>query len=156
MKAFDPITAGLKLGNTLIERLIPNKTEADLAKVQLAQMAIEGELTKFVETSKLALAELDADVQLSKAQADINAIEAGSDHWFKSYWRPALGWVCVSAFAWHFVIGPIVMYLFSLVGHPVPLPKFEMDALMTILIGMLGLGGMRTAERIAGKIPPGQ
>jgi len=53
---------------------------------------------------------------------------------------------------WHFVLAPITIFGFSYAGVPVPdLPVFDMDSLMTVLLGMLGLGGLRTVEKLKGK-----
>ena len=85
------------------------------------------------------------------AQLEVNKAEAASTSLFKGGWRPFIGWTCGTAFAYHFVIQPLAVFVLMTLGEPVPdLPKFEMDALMTVLSGMLGLGGLRTFEKFKG------
>jgi uncharacterized membrane protein (DUF485 family) len=63
-------------------------------------------------------------------------------------WRPAVGWTCAAAFAVQFVGAPIVQAVAAALGHPVTVPPMDMEYLMTVLMGMLGLGGLRTFEKI--------
>jgi hypothetical protein len=89
--------------------------------------------------------------EIALAQIAVNKSEAESGSLFKGGWRPAIGWVCGSAFAYHFVLQPIIIFIMVTFGAEVPdLPKFEMDALMTVLFGMLGIGGLRTFEKYKG------
>lgn len=83
-------------------------------------------------------------------QSQINTAEATSPNKFISYWRPFIGWICGFAFAWHFILMPMVLFAFTLSGKTVPLPSFDMQTLITVLFGMLGLGAMRTVEKIQG------
>ena len=116
-------------------------------------------LDKFIpdagEKAKLAheiatMAEKQAH-ELALAQIDVNKVEAASTSLFKAGWRPFIGWTCGSAFAYHFVLQPLLVFVLVSSGNTVPeLPKFEMDALMTVLFGMLGLGGFRTCEKSKG------
>ena len=86
--------------------------------------------------------------ELALAQIDVNKAEAASSSVFKGGWRPFIGWTCGAAFAYHFVLQPLAVFVLVSIGEPVPeLPRFEMDALMTVLFGMLGLGGLRTFEK---------
>lgn len=80
------------------------------------------------------------------AQAEINKIEAASPNWFVAGWRPAVGWVCVAALLQHFILLPWVKVLWP----ETILPALDMEALMTILLGMLGLGFQRSWEKIRG------
>jgi hypothetical protein len=89
--------------------------------------------------------------ELALAQIEVNKSEAESPSLFKGGWRPFIGWTCGTAFAYHFVLQPVLVFTAVMFGQPVPdLPKFEMDALMTVLFGMLGLGGLRTFEKFKG------
>lgn len=89
--------------------------------------------------------------EIALAQIDVNKTEAASASLFKGGWRPFIGWTCGTAFAYHFVLQPLLVFVLVAFGQPVPdLPKFEMDALMTVLFGMLGLGGLRTFEKFKG------
>jgi len=85
------------------------------------------------------------------AQIEVNKTEAASDSIFKGGWRPFIGWVCGTAFAYHFVLQPLLIFVMTYLGHPVPaLPEFDMASLMTVLGGLLGLGGLRTFEKYKG------
>ena len=89
--------------------------------------------------------------ELAKGQLEINKVEAGHRNIFVSGWRPFLGWILAGAMGWHFVFAPMTMFICSYAGVVMPeLVVFDMDQLMTVLLGMLGLGGLRTAEKIKG------
>jgi hypothetical protein len=120
---------------------------------------VTGILDKFVEDkdqkAKLAheistMADRHAQ-QLALAQIEVNKAEAASGSVWKGGWRPFVGWVCGVAFAYHFVIQPMAIFGISAYGIEVPsLPNFEMGQLMTVLMGMLGLGGLRSFEKSKG------
>jgi hypothetical protein len=85
------------------------------------------------------------------AQLEINKAEAASDSVFKGGWRPAVGWVCAIAFAYHFILKDLIIFGASFAGYQLPeLPEFDMGTLLTVLGGMLGIGGLRTYEKKAG------
>lgn len=86
--------------------------------------------------------------EINKAQIEVNKVEAGSTNLFVSGWRPSVGWVCSIALCYHFVLQPLLMFVLSAVGKPVDLPVFDMSTLTTILLGLLGLGGMRSFEKV--------
>lgn len=89
--------------------------------------------------------------EIALAQIDVNKAEAASASTFRGGWRPFIGWTCGVAFAYHFVAQPTLIFVFAYAGHPAPdLPAFDMSALMTVLGGMLGLGGLRTFEKFKG------
>ena len=121
---------------------------------------VAGLLDKFIEDkdqkNKLAheiatMSEKHAQ-ELAKGQLEVNKVEAAHRSPLVAGWRPFIGWVCGVALAWHFVLAPITIFGFSYAGVPVPdLPVFDMDSLMTVLLGMLGLGGLRTVEKLKGK-----
>ena len=81
------------------------------------------------------------------AQIEVNKMEAQSRHWFVASWRPCVGWICAFALGYHFIISPIAVFALSVAGVAYDLPEFDMSSLMTILLGMLGLGGLRTYEK---------
>jgi len=103
--------------------------------------------------AELRIALLAADTQLAIAQTEINKIEATSDDKFKSYWRPATGWCCVIALFYHYILQPIIIFGMAIYGYQVQLPIFDMETLNTVLYGLLGLGTMRTVERLPWKLP---
>lgn len=85
------------------------------------------------------------------AQVEVNKQEAQHKSVFVSGWRPSVGWICSAAMGYHFIVQPVVVFGVVLSGHTVPdLPVFDMNSLMTILLGMLGLGGLRTYEKSKG------
>ena len=85
------------------------------------------------------------------AQIEVNKAEAASGSLFKGGWRPFIGWVCGVAFCYHFVVQPIIIFVVALVGVNIPdLPEFQMNTLLTVLGGMLGIGGLRTYEKQKG------
>ena len=81
--------------------------------------------------------------ELAVAQIKLNTAEA-KGNWFQSSWRPATGWVCVLGFAVNFLISPLAA------GFGVDIPQADTSVMMPVLMGMLGLGTMRTAERLKG------
>lgn len=121
----------------LLDRLIPDPQARESAKAELLSAERQQELEAF----RLALS---AD----QMQADINKQEAASDELFIAGWRPFIGWVCGVAFAYHFVLQPLLAFILANAGYAVHLPQFEMQELSTVLMGMLGLGGLRTIEKI--------
>lgn len=89
--------------------------------------------------------------ELALAQIGVNAAEAASGSLFKGGWRPCVGWVCAIAFFYHFVGQPIIIFIVALTGAEIPeLPEFDMATLLTVLGGMLGIGGLRTYEKKQG------
>lgn len=88
---------------------------------------------------------------IALAQIEVNKIEAQSPNFFKSSWRPFIGWVCGIAFAYHFVLQPFLIFGLTVYGIQIPsLPEFDMSTLMTVLGGLLGLGTLRTYEKSRG------
>lgn len=102
------------------------------------------------ERDKFTLELAQIQQQLSQNQTDTNKVEAANTNIFVSGWRPFVGWICGSALAYHFIVQPLLAFLFAVFDHPVMLPTFDMTDLNTILMGMLGLGGMRSLEKIKG------
>ena len=117
---------------------------------------VTGLLDKFIpdadEKAKLAheiatMSERHAQ-ELAKGQIEINKAEAAHKSMFVAGWRPFVGWTCGVALAWHFVGQPIAIFVITFVGVDTPpLPVFEMESLLTVLLGMLGLGGLRSWEK---------
>lgn len=93
---------------------------------------------------------LTLELAKMQAQTDTNKVEAGNASVFVAGWRPFIGWVCGSAFAWTFVLAPMVTYGAALAGHPLSLPALDLSQLSPVLMGMLGLGAMRTVEKVNG------
>ena len=115
---------------------------------------VSGLLDKFIEDkdqkAKLAhdlatMAERHAQ-ELAKGQLEVNKVEAGHHSLFVSGWRPAVGWVCAVGLAFAFLVNPILQWS---VGKPGP--ELPLDIMMELVIGMLGLAGLRTAEKLTGR-----
>ena len=86
--------------------------------------------------------------ELAKSQIEVNKMEAQSGHWFVASWRPFIGWVCGVALAYNFVLRDLLVWW---VGQDQVPPALQTEHLMTVLVGMLGLGGMRTYEKLNNK-----
>ena len=84
------------------------------------------------------------------AQIEVNKVEAQHRTVFVAGWRPFTGWVCATALAYHFIIEPVLVFFLSWYGVQIQLPQFDMGSLLTVLMGMLGLGGLRTYEKKQG------
>jgi hypothetical protein len=128
--AFDPITAALDIGGKLIDKLWPDPAQRDAAKLELMRLQMSGEL----------------------AQIAVNTEEAKSSSVFVAGWRPSIGWICSAACAWNWVGMPIAKLVLTLLGVATDtLTQANLSEMLPILIGMLGLGGLRTIEKIGNK-----
>jgi len=86
--------------------------------------------------------------EINKAQLEVNKVEAGHTSKFVSGWRPFTGWICATAMAYHFILQPLLTFALYTSGNEIVLPTFDMTTLTTVLLGMLGLGGMRSFEKV--------
>ena len=84
------------------------------------------------------------------AQLEINKQEAAHRSIFVAGWRPFIGWSCGVALAWTYVATPILQFILAQTGHLIDLPSLDMSQMMPVLMGMLGLGGLRTFEKFKG------
>jgi hypothetical protein len=82
----------------------------------------------------------------AQAQIEVNKVEA-TGNWFQSGWRPATGWVCVLGMAGNFLAIPCANFVLALLESTVVVPLIPLDTMMPVLLGMLGLGGLRTFEK---------
>lgn len=126
------------IAGTVIDRIFPDPIKQSEARLELLKLTQSGEL-----------AALAADVQLAQIQGNINTEEAKSDSLFIAGWRPFVGWVCGVGFAIQ-VLGPLLQWISTLFGKPVVFPALDMSVMVPTLMGMLGLGGMRTYEKVRG------
>jgi hypothetical protein len=131
--ALDPVSALLDIGGKVLDRVFPDPTQQAAARLELLKLQQSGELTQIA------------------GQMEINKVEAASSSIFVSGWRPAIGWICGAGFAVQFVIGPLAEWGSALYGHPVKFPQMDTGTMMPLLLGMLGLGGLRTAEKLQDK-----
>jgi hypothetical protein len=130
----DLITAGL----AILDKLIPDPVARQAAKVKLLELEQQGKL-----------AELQAELQLATGQLEVNKIEAASTDRFVAGWRPAVGWVCVAGLTYQYLGQPLLTWLSGWGQIPAP-PTLAMGDLMVLLTGMLGLGGLRSLEKVKG------
>ena len=115
---------------------------------------VAGILDKFVVDKDLKMQlqhELETAMQNANlAQLEVNKVEATHKSIFVAGWRPFVGWVCGVSLAYHFILSPLIQFGFALAGMEQELPEFEFSQLSTVLMGMLGLGGLRTFEKMKG------
>lgn len=128
----DPISSIAGLANTLITKIWPDPKDQASAEALLIKT------------------QMDAALAQAQQQIDINKIEAASTNVFVSGWRPFVGWACGAAFAGHFIVIPSLNWIVQLFGHAPIIVPFDMSTLSTVLMGLLGLGTMRSVEKIAG------
>lgn len=127
--------------------------------VNLLIPAVTGLLNKFIpdadERQKLAheIATMSQKMAHESAllQIEVNKEEAKHRSSFVAGWRPFIGWTCGLALAYHFILQPILTLILAISGITIDLPVFDMSSLMTVLLGMLGLGGLRTFEKVKDK-----
>ena len=119
---------------------------------------VTGLLDKFIEDkdvkNKLAhdlstMAERHAQ-ELAKGQLEVNKTEAAHKSLFVAGWRPAIGWICGLGMASNFLIIPIANFVLALTGSTILVPLLDTGEMMPVLMGMLGLGAMRTYEKKQG------
>lgn len=130
--SFDPITAGLDIAGKIIDRVWPDKTQQDVAKLDLLKAQIANEF------------------QLQAAQIAVNTAEAASQSLFVAGWRPAIGWICAAALGYQYLLRPLLAWLMAVVGHPIPIMPGLDANLWELMLGMLGIGGLRTFEKVKG------
>ena len=130
--ALDPISAALEIGNTVIQRLFPDPQQAAEAKLKLLEMQQNGDLAVMV------------------AQTDTNKIEAGSSSVFVAGWRPFVGWVCGCGLAYVAIVEPIARFIATMLGYAGEFPPIDTTLTMQVLIGLLGMGGLRSLDKYNG------
>lgn len=85
--------------------------------------------------------------EIAKAQIEVNKTESQSGSIFIGGWRPATGWVCVLGFGINFLVIPLTNLFLSITENPLLVPTLDVSQMMPVLLGMLGLGSMRTVEK---------
>ena len=128
------------LGKGLIDRLFPDPAAKAAAQLELLKMQQAGEL-----------AQLAAETDLAKLQIQTNIEEAKSTNWWVAGWRPAIGWVCGAGLAYAALVEPFARFATKVwFGYTGDFPVIDTDLTLQILMGMLGLGAMRSVEKIKG------
>jgi hypothetical protein len=123
--ALDPISAGLDLANTVVNKLWPDKSQEERDQLAAALALVQG-------------------------QMDINKAEAGNPSVWVSGARPFIMWICGVGLAMQFIVSPLLQWGAAMFGKTVILPPLDMGTLLTLLLGMLGLGSMRSFEKVKG------
>lgn len=121
--ALDSINVVANLVNTIVQNIWPNKTEQEKA-------------------------ELVSAITLVHSQIATHQTETVNTSFFASGWRPFIGWACGSAYIWNWICLPIVKAVSSVIGHPVELTPADLSEMLPVLLGMLGLGTLRTVEKV--------
>lgn len=126
----------------------------------LAQLIgpVTGLLDKFIEDKdkrnaiahKIATMAQEHAQELSKAQIEVNKKEAEHKSLFVAGWRPAVGWVCCLGMASNFLVIPMANFALALSDSTIVIPLIALSEMMPVLLGMLGLGAMRTVEKAKG------
>lgn len=129
----------LTIGSKILDRVLPDPAQKAAATLELFKAQQAG-----------AFKELDNELQRDLAQVDVNKAEASNPSLLVSGWRPAIGWICGIGLCVQFLVGPLFTWCAAMAGHPVVFPELDMGTLLTLLGGMLGLGGMRTLEKVKG------
>tara|TARA_R110000796_G_scaffold16946_2_gene52501 strand:- start:3562 stop:3963 length:402 start_codon:yes stop_codon:yes gene_type:complete len=117
---------------------------------------VAGLLDKFIadKDQRLALAHEITTMaerhaqELAKSQLEVNKVEAASKTMFVAGWRPAVGWVTVTGMASNYILIPMGNFVLAVSGSDIFIPLLQMSEMMPVLLGMLGLGSMRTFEKI--------
>lgn len=122
----------VEIGARLLDKLIPDQEAREKAQFELLRAA------------------QDQDFQLALAQIRVNEQEAANASLFVSGWRPAVGWVCVVGLVYNFVIYPFLLWLLATHDAQFTPPPILHDTLMELVLGMLGLGALRTIEKWKG------
>lgn len=126
------LSAILPIAETVIDRVIPDKNAKAKALREMEKALV------------------DAHNQGALAQLEINKVEAAHRSVFVAGWRPFIGWCGGASICWHFILQPISTFTLGVLDLPYDLPIFEMESLMTIVMGILGIGGMRSFEKFKG------
>jgi hypothetical protein len=129
--------------NLIIDKIWPDKE-----KYALERQKAELELLRFTQSERMQ--DKANEVALAVAQMDINKVEAAHTSLFVSGWRPFIGWVCGVSFAYIFFLGPLITAISASYGYSFMLPPIDIDKMIYILGGILGLGGLRTFEKVKG------
>lgn len=126
------VSSILPVAGEVIDRLVPDKNGAAKAKQELEKALVHAEVSGLL------------------GQIETNKIEAASRSVFVAGWRPFIGWSCGAAMAYSYVVQPILAFALAQTGHLIDLPRVELGEMMPVLLGMLGLGGMRSFEKFKG------
>ena|ERR1700743_746419 len=136
MGVFDMVAAPIL---DIVNKLIPDPAAKAQMQLEVAQLAQQTEFK-----------ELDNQLATTAQQTDTNKVEAASTSIFVAGWRPFIGWICGSTLAYAYIGTSVFNVISAVFGHPLDLPKPDISEMMPILLGLLGLGGLRTYEKVNG------
>ena len=122
----------VEIGARLLDKIIPDKDARERAQAELIKAA------------------QDQDFQKAMGQLEINKVEAQHASLFVAGWRPAVGWVCVTGLAYNFLLYPLLTWLVAVTGAEINPPALLSENLMELVLGMLGLGALRSFEKYKG------
>ena len=125
--------------DTVVKRMWPDPAQQAQARLQLLDMQQKGEL-----------AQLDAELKTTLAQIQVNDDEAKSESLFKSGWRPFIGWTCGVSCGWNWLGISLVRFACSLAHVTVTIAPADVSQMWPVLLGLLGIGTLRTVEKIQG------
>ena len=137
--SFDPLSALFDIGKVAIEKIWPDPTKRAQELRKLEEMKQHGDLE-----------EMNAQVKLLTGQMEINKTDAASKNLFVAGWRPFVGWVCGFGLAYAAILEPLMRFIASVNDYAGTFPIIDTTITMQVLLGMLGLGAMRTREKEKG------
>lgn len=127
----NPLVLGsiFEIGKTLLDRFVPDPAQKAQAEMELVRMASDGELKQVI------------------AQLEINAREATHQSIWVAGWRPFFGWAGGAGFVYATIVQPLLAWVAAVKGWPDP-PVLNIDLLWVVITGLLGIGGLRTLEKV--------
>lgn len=138
--AIDPISIGLEFVGKIADKIWPDPAAKAAGLLELEKLKQTGELAR-----------LASDTDLAKGQLSINQVEASHANIFVSGWRPFIGWGCGFGLIYAAIIEPLARFVAAVcVGYTGEFPVIDTTITLQVLLGMLGLGGMRSFEKYKG------
>jgi hypothetical protein len=126
---------------TILDKIIPDKGAADEAKLKTLELLQKGEL-----------AELDAQMRLALGQLEVNKTEAGGSDNYTKRWRPTIGYIIAFALGFQYIVNPLLLWANVMFNTGVEPPNIALDEhLWELILGMLGMAGWRTLDKVKGK-----
>lgn len=134
--ALDPLSSILSVGQSVIERIWPdaNKRAEEMRKLE-----------ELKQTGDLKMMELH--VKRLTSQMEVNKVEAGHPSRFVAGWRPFVGWVGGSSLAYAAILEPLMRFAATMYGYDGEFPEIDTSTTTTVLMGMLGIGAMRSYDK---------
>ena len=132
----DPLTVGISLVSNILDKIFPDKDKADAAKLEMFKLQSQGVLQEVMNNYNLAI-----------QQIAVNLADAQSGKWYQQ-WRSFVGWICGFSLGYNYIFFPFISWTVKcFYPEAPPMPALDGGELTTILLGMLGLGAMKTIEK---------